>query len=256
MRVRVLEATIVSRLETLPRLLDFSDSGCPSDRAVFVRVFGDYARYLVSRALPIPDDWRIALEACLAKADPKECGQYLFHLAEFDLKRHAAYSARPLSPRVGESQKIIAQSQPSGTQAAIDRAEVEALLQEGDLNALVALACDRSLHLNARQVAALADRARQAVDFDNDRRLADAVLAVNPTRIEMAPLFLEANADKRWAIALAAQRAELGRRRNAAFATVARESVTRLEFAAIAGNESEFEDLLGRAIGAPPGLRA
>jgi hypothetical protein len=67
----------------------------------------------------------------------------------------------------------------------------------------------------------------------------------------MAPLFLEATSDQRWAIVLAAQRAELGRRNYGAFATIGRETIARLEYCAITANFLEFHDLLGRAIGAP-----
>jgi hypothetical protein len=119
---------------------------------------------------------------------------------------------------------------------------------------LVAITCDDRSHFNARQVAALVRRARRSLDIDNDRRLAEAVLALRPTRIEMALLFLEANSDQRWAIALSAQRAELGRRRLDAIATVARETLSRLEHAAMAGNMVDFSEQLGRAIGAPPEL--
>ena len=248
----------MSRLEALPLLSNFSESRRPDDRAVFVRVFGDYARYLLSHTLPIPDDWRIALEACLAKADPKERRQHLFALDGVHLNsgvKEEARGLRPSQPQPIASQRNVAERELAGMQpTATGREDVETLLQSGDLDALVALAFDCRLHLSARQVAALANRARKAVDIESDRRLAEAVLTMRPTRIEMAPLFLEANADQRWAIALAAQRAELGRRQNAAIATVARETVSRLEYAAIAGNASEFVDLLGRAIGAPPDL--
>jgi hypothetical protein len=261
----------VPSLAALPFLSLLSQSERASDRTSFVRVFSDYAAFARERRHAVPEDWLQALQRCLDIARPEERGAHLAVLAPFDTLiegRHAADGAQPLSD------SSTARDQPSDAQAAaramaraggastqeglagMKREDIAPLLADGDLDALIALASNPLVRLRTEDVAPLVQRARIALDTMGDGRLAYAILARNPIRLEMAPLFMAATSDQRWAIMLAAQRAELGRRNSHAFATVGREAIARLEYAAIAGSSEQFQDLLARAVGAPLDLAA
>jgi hypothetical protein len=263
-------ATSVPSLAALPFLNTLAHSERGTDRAAFVRVYCDYAALLREQRDDIPRDWREALQRCLDKARPTERG---FHKATLALSeklfdwRRDAVAAQPI-PAKPELARV--EGQPSETQAAlrptgaskqeapagIKREDIAGLLADGDLDALIAMASNPLARLRTEDIAPLVQRARLAMETAGDARLAQAILARHPIRLEMAPLFMAATSDQRWAIMLAAQRAELGRRNPHAFATVGREAIARLEYAAIAGSPEQFQDLLARAIGAPLDLAA
>ncbi len=248
-------------LAALPFLNTLSHSERGTDRAVFVRVFCDYQAFLREQRDDMPWDWREALQRCLDKARPTERGFHKATLALseklFDRRRDAVGAATP-EPAPADRQPSAEQAPPSSAGAStqeaptgIKREDIVGLLADGDLEALIALASNPLTRLRTEDIAPLVQRARLALETAGDGRLAQAILARTPIRLEMAPLFMAATSDQRWAIMLAAQRAELGRRNPHAFATVGREAIARLEYAAIAGSPEQFQELLARAIGAP-----
>ncbi len=223
-------------IEALPLVHAFSQSDVASERSLFVRVYLDLVAARHGGAAP--QDWSAAWSACLAKADATERELYLAELAQ----RQA-----PIPPTTAEHEKRFALA---------TREEIDAIVAKGDLNLLLALAGDRTARLRPDQSAAMIARARELLDRSGDRRLAEALLAREPIRLEAAALFLAANSEQRWAIMLAAQRADLGRKPLGAALTLDRDVAERLEFAAIAGASHEFADLLATAIGATPELAA
>ncbi len=202
-------------VDGLPQLRAFSRSGDAGERAVFMRVYFDLFEARRARGETMPESWTAALRACLSVA-------------------HDA-----------------------GPPASFDRADpddVEAVLRRGDLDNLIALANDRAARLKSDQIEALIARAR-ALTEAGDLRLARALLARGPVRLEHAPLFLEADAEQRLSVLLAVQRAELGRKSG-----LSRELdpalAEPLEFAAIAGRREEFAGALALALGVSPVLAA
>jgi hypothetical protein len=285
--MRLRSHTIVPSLAALPFLRTLSQSERASDRVSFVRVLSDYAAFARDRRIEVPEDWLEGLRRCLDNARAEERDAHLAMLAPFETlfggrrgpvgpKWFSAASAaeadgaqraenparsnfdqpgvRPVAPWA----TARAGSAPIQPQASADfkRKQLAARIADGDFEALIALASDPLERLRSEDIAPLVARARLALDTTGDSRLAQAILARHPTRLEMAPLFMEATSDQRWAIMLAAQRAELGRRTLGAFATVGREAIARLEYAAIAGSSEQFQDLLARAVGAPVDLAA
>jgi hypothetical protein len=279
--------TIVPSLAALPFLNTLSRSERASDRVSFVRVLSDYAAFARDRRIEVPEDWLEGLRSCLKNARAEERDAHLAMLAPFETLfggRRAPVGPKWFSaastPETGGAQRaetperknfgqpsdrpvtILATaraggaSTPAQPSADIEREQLAAHIANGDLEALIALASNPLQRLRSEDIAPLVARARLALDTTSDSRLAHAILARHPTRLEMAPLFMEATSDQRWAIMLAAQRAELGRRTPGAFATVGREAIARLEYAAIAGSSEQFQDLLARAVGAPVDLAA
>lgn len=135
------------------------------------------------------------------------------------------------------------------------RDAIQDILESADPERLLNLACDPLSRLRAEHIAALVPHALAALARDGDLRLARAVLAREPIRLEAAPLFLEATPEQRRALLLAAQRAELGRRAPTPprLDPVVAEG---LEFAAIAGEREEFAEALADALGLDRGLAA
>jgi len=205
----------LSEVDSLPWLRAFSRSEDAAERAVFLRVFFDLFEARRARGENMPEGWTAALRQCLANA-------------------RETRTPLPREP--------------------LDRTAIAAILLRGDLESVIALAGDPSARLRAEQVEALVARARALAEA-GDARLAHALLARGPVRIEHAPLFLEADAQQRLSLLLAAQRAELGR-----IAGVPRELdatlAEPLEFAAIAGQSGEFAEALARALGVSTALAA
>jgi hypothetical protein len=200
-------------VEALPWLRAFSRSEDAAERAVFLRVFFDLFEARRGRGETMPEDWTAALRQCLS---------------------HAPEARTPQLPEP------------------LDRAEIAAALRRGHLNSVIALAGDASARLRIEQVEALVARARTLAEA-GDARLARALLARGPVRIEHAPLFLEADAEQRLSLLLAVQRAELGRTVGAS-RQVHAALVEPLEFAAIAGKRAEFAEALAAALGVSPAL--
>jgi hypothetical protein len=202
-------------VEALPWLRTFSRSEDAAERAVFLRVFFDLFEARRAQGLNMPEGWTAALRKCLAKAP----------------QSRAPLPHEPL-----------------------DRAEIDAILRRGDLDAVVGLAMDASARLRIDQVEPLVARARTLAEV-GDVRLARALLGRGPVRLEHAPLFLEADAEQRLSLLLAVQRAELGRpegERRELDPALAKP----LEFAAIAGKRAEFAEALAQALGVSPDLAA
>jgi hypothetical protein len=269
----------VPSLAALPFLRTLSQSERAPDRVSFVRVLSDYAAFARDRRIEVPEDWLEGLRCCLENARLEERDAHLATLAPFETlfggrrvpagpKWFSAASTpetggpqcaeTPARSNFGQSGNKPAAAEATVAQAstAIRREQLAAHIAEGDLEALIALASNPLERLRSEDIVPLVARARLAFDTIGDGRLAHAILSGNPTRLEMAPLFMAATSDQRWALMLAAQRAELGRRNPVAFATVGREAIARLEYAAIAGSSEQFQDLLARAVGAPVDLAA
>ena len=70
-------------LAALPFLNLLSRSARPSDRAAFVRIFGDYAVYSKETGRIVSRDWLDALRGCLEIARPEERSAHLAMLAPF-----------------------------------------------------------------------------------------------------------------------------------------------------------------------------
>jgi hypothetical protein len=226
---------ILFGVEALPLVHSFALSDVESARAVFVRVYLDLiAERSAERP---PQDWFDALQACLAKAGPRERDLYLAELAKAYLERDASRVAQPM-----------AKTSP----AAVTGEDIDGIIRRGRLDELVALAANGRVRLRAEHVAALAPRAR-ALAERGDRRLAEALLSREPLRLETAPLFLEANAEQRLAILVAARRAELGRR-PPPVPRLDEETAAKLEYAGLAGTLSEFVEALAEALGAEMAL--
>jgi len=233
-------------VEALPLVQSFALSDEASQRAVFLRVYLDLLAEQARGREPLPEDWFEALQTCLAKAGARERELYLAELAKAYLFREARRgAARPRSPRPPAAPLA------AGLARATDE-EIDALLRRDRTEELVVLAADRRARLRPDHVEALAPRAR-ALARRGDRRLADALLGREPIGLEAAGLFLEATSEQRRAILLAAQRAELGRRA-AIGAALDEATASRLEFAAIAGDASEFAAALAAALGADADL--
>ena len=244
----------------LPYIETLSRSQTAFDRSLFVRVFGDYASWLRGRGQSAPRDWLAALERCLSTAEPGERKAYLDVLGELGWLQSAG-GLRELRVDPGSDAMASASAGPAistDSPSPISEApqDIDRLIEESSLESLLALVSNPRVRLAAEQCAALVARARQIVDATGDSRLARAILASAPIRNEMAPLFLEATSDQRWRLVLAVQRAELGRRPAGAIATIGRETIARLEHAAIAGDLVKFHELLARALGATPQLAA
>lgn len=210
-------------VEALSFVHSLARSDRPADRALFARVYRDLAAELGRRGEVAPASWVASWRACIGIASPSERDFYSTELARACLK----------SP---------------------GRLDVDAVLAHGDDAQRLALAGDRHARLRAEHIAAFAVRARRLAE-GGDRRLAEAVLAREPIRLEAAPLFLEASRAQRREILLAAQRADLGRNRGAA-PKMDEDLVGRLEFAAIAGGTHEFAEALAGALGAETELAA
>ena len=220
----------MSGIEALPLVHAFARSDIAGERALFVRVYLDLVAERARRGEAAPDDWGGAWRTCLEKAAQGERDQYVAELA----KRQA-----PSQPAVGE--KALASA---------TREEIDAILARDDLDLLIALAGERASRLRPEHSGAMVARAREILDRSGDRRLAEALLSRDPIRLEAASLFMAANSEQRWAIMLAAQRADLGRK-PAGAAALDRDAAARLEFSAIAGDPGEFAGVLAGAIGAP-----
>jgi hypothetical protein len=277
----------VPSLAALPFLVALSRSERPCDRVSFVRILSDYAAFARDHRIEVPEDWLKGLRHCLENARPEERAAHLATLAPFETLfggRRGAVGAQWFStastPEMGGARRVETPSRsdlgqpsdqyatpetvarPSGASTPmqwspdIKREQLAGHIADGDLEALISLASNPLERLRSADIAPLVARARVALDTASDGRLARAILARNPTRLEMAALFMEGTSDQRWAIMLAAQRAELGRRNPAAFATLGREAIANLEYAAIAGSSEQFQELLARAIGAPLDLAA
>ena len=223
----------------LPLIHSYAHSGAPADRAVFVRVYLDLLAESSRRREAIPEDWLADLQICLARAEAGERDVYLAELA----KAHAP-GARAPDPEARAAED---------SRARATREEIDSLLRDGPLERWIALARDRMARLRPDHIMALVARARAILSQGGDRRLVEAILSREPVRLEAAPLFLEASGEQRWAILLAAQRADLGRKAGVA-PKLAAEVSARLEFAAIAGETGEFADALGAALGVEPDL--
>ena len=223
-------------VEALPLVHSFALSDEAGQRAVFLRVYLDLLAEHARGHEHLPEDWFEALQACLAKAAPRERDLYLAELAKAYLFHEARRGGAPRPAAPPTAKPHVATE------------EVEAILRRDRTEELVALAADRRARLRPEHVAALAPRGRDLARR-GDRRLAEALLARQPIRLEMAALFLEATSEQRRAILLAAQRAELGHR-PAAAAALDEEAASRLEFAAIAGGGADFAEALAAALGA------
>ena len=202
-------------VDGLPQLRAFSRSEDAGERAVFMRVYFDLFEARRARGEPMPENWTAALRACLSAGHD------------------------------------------SGVPALLDHADpddVETILRRGDLDALIALAADRVARLKSDQIEALVARARALAEA-GDPRLARALLARGPVRLEHAPLFLEADAEQRLSLLLAVQRAELGRKAGPSRELDAALAEP-LEFAAIAGRRAEFANALALALSVSPALAA
>ena len=213
----------MQEVEALPFVHYLARSDRPADRALFARVYRDLAAELGRRGEVAPASWVASWRACIGMASPDERELYSTELARACLK-------------------------------APGRPDIEAILDHGDDAQRLALAGDRHARLKTEHVAALALRARRLAQ-DGDRRLAEAVLAREPIRLEAAPLFLEASRAQRREILLAAQRADLGRNRGAA-PKMDEDLVGQLEFTAIAGAANEFAEALAGALGVETELAA
>jgi hypothetical protein len=277
----------VPSLAALPFLRTLSQSERATDRFSFVRVLSDYAAFARDRRIEVPADWLEGLRRCLDNARAEERDAHLTMLAPFETLfggRRAPVGPKWFSaastPETGEAQRADTPARrnsgqpierpvtpwatartggasiPQQASTDITREQLAAHIADVDLEALIALVSNPLERLRSEDIAPLVARARLTLDTTGDGRLAHAILGRHPTRLEMAPLFMEATSDQRWSIMLAAQRAELGRRTPGAFATVGREAIGRLEYAAIAGSSEQFQDLLARAVGAPVDLAA
>jgi hypothetical protein len=221
-------------VQALPLVHAFSQSDRPEERAIFVRVCLDLIAGSVRRGDVFPEDWRHALQVCLAKAGEAEREAYVAELAK-------AYAKAGGEPRGAADGRFVFSS----------RDDIEAILRRGWPDQLVALAADRKARLRPEHFEALVGRARALAEA-GDRRLVDALLSRDLIRLEAAPLFLEATPAQRATILLAAQRDALGRRAPAT--GLDEKTASRLEFAAIAGQDREFAEALGAALGADPAL--
>jgi len=132
----------------------------------------------------------------------------------------------------------------------LDEDMVDAILASGDPEAPAILAENPGAPLSAAVTFELAALAHDRLEANNDRRLAEALLARQPSRLEIASLFLEANSEQRKGLLLAAQRAELGRARGGASVSAPRESIDRLERYALAGEIEDFAAALAKTLGA------
>lgn len=227
---------IVYGVAALPLIHSYAHSDSPAERAVFVRIYLDMLAESLARAETAPPDWLADLQACLAGSEPAERDAYLAELAR------AQVVCPPAPLRKSRRLQDFSEDFSRAT-----REDIDALLREGALGRWVALARDRAARLRPDHIAALVARARVLLAQSGDRRLAEAILSRDPVRLEAAPLFLEASGQQRWAILLAAQRADLGRRANAA-PKLASEVAERLEFSAIAGESGEFAQALAAAL--------
>jgi hypothetical protein len=221
-------------VQALPLVHAFSQSDRPEERAIFVRVCLDLIAGRARRGDLLPEDWRQALQACLERAGAAERESYVAGLA----KAYAKAGREPPEPVEGRF-------------ALSSRDDIEAILRQGRPDRIVALAADRKARLRPEHFEALVPRAREWAE-GGDRRLVDALLSRDLIRLEAAPLFLEATPAQRAAILLAAQRDALGRKAPAT--ALDEETAGRLEFAAIAGQDREFAEALGAALGADPAL--
>ena len=202
-------------VESLPWLRAFSRSEHAAERAVFLRVFFDLFEAQRASGRALPESWTAALRQCLSHAPET---------------------------------RLVLPHEP------LDRDDIAATLRRGDLDAVIALAGDASARLRTEQIEALVARARTLAEA-GDVRLARALLARGPVRLEHAPLFLEADAEQRLSLLLAVQRAELGRN-GAAPRTLDPALAEPLEFAAIAGKRTEFAEALAGALGVSPAVAA
>jgi hypothetical protein len=203
------------QVDVFPQLRAFSRSEDSGERAVFMRVYFDLFEARRARGEAMPESWTAALRACLSAADD------------------------------------------AGAPASVDPADhddVEATLRRGGLDALIGLADDRTARLKSDQIEALVARARALAEA-GDIRLARALLARGPVRLQHAPLFLEADAEQRLSVLLAVQRAELGRKSGPS-RELDPALAEPLEFAAIAGRRAEFANALALALGVSPALAA
>lgn len=202
-------------VDGVPQLRAFSHSQDAGERALFMRVYFDLFEARRARGEPMPESWTAALRACLSAA----------HVAG------APASFDPVAPD-----------------------DVEVTLRRGDLDSLIALASATSARLKSDQIEALVARARALAEA-GDARLARALLARGPVRLEHAALFLEADAEQRLSVLLAVQRAELGRK-TGPLRELDLALAEPLEFSAIAGRRAEFADALALALGVSPALAA
>ncbi len=220
-------------VEVVPLVHEFSRSDRPEERALFVRVYLDFAADCGRRDLAVPRDWRQALQNCLEKASAAERDVYLADIAEAYASVRPAPDDGPLGFATGD--------------------DIDAIVALGRLDRLIALAADRKARLRAEHFELLVACALTLAQH-GDRRLVEALLSRDPIRFEAAPLFLEASSEQRAAILVAAQRAVLGRMQPGAGASLCEETASQLEFAAIAGDANEFALALAEALGADPAL--
>ena len=217
----------------LPLVHSYAHSVACADRAVFMRVYLDMLAESVTQAEAVPRDWLADLQACLALSAPAERDVYLAELA---------HALAPRAPAPAGKTRLVEDY------ARATREDIDALLREGSLDRWVAMARDRAARLRPDHIATLVARARAIAAQSGDRRLVEAILSREPVRLEAAPLFLEASREQRWAILLAAQRADLGRKTGAT-PMLASEIAGRLEYCAIAGESEEFAQALAAALG-------
>jgi hypothetical protein len=218
----------VSGVQALPLVHGFARSDQPEQRALFVRVYLDLLAERARGHATVPQDWGDALQACLEKAAERERDGYLSDLAK--VLGHPAGDSRPALASADAIDDVVA---------------------HGRLDQLIALAANQRAQLRSEHLQTLAARAQTLARY-GDRRLVEALLAREGLRLEAAPLFLEANTEQRAAILVAAQRAVLGAKAPAP--TLDEKTADRLEYAAIAGDISDFAEALAAALGADVAL--
>lgn len=214
----------MSGVKALPLVHGFARSDDPDQRALFVRVYLDLLAERARGHATVPQDWGDALQACLENAGERERDGYLSDLAKV------------LGHRAGDSHPALASAD-----------DIDEVVTHGRLDQLIALAADRAAPLRSEHLYSLAARAQTLARY-GDRRLVEALLGREGLRLEAAPLFLEANAEQRAAILVAAQRAALGAKAPAPILDEA--TASRLEYAAIAGDIRDFAEALAAALGA------
>jgi len=133
----------------------------------------------------------------------------------------------------------------------LDGDVIDELLASGDAQIRVSLAGNVAAKLSREQLSELVSLARSSIASDRDARLAAALLKRSPMTVDFAPLFLVASPSQRAQILLAAQRAELGRDRGAAFAEVSADRISDLERHALERQTDLFEADLAAALGCP-----
>lgn len=136
----------------------------------------------------------------------------------------------------------------------LDEAMIDELMASGEAETRIVLAGNVAAKLTRDQLAALVAMASEFIATDQDYRLAVALLRRSSMSVAFAPLFLVASPSQRAQILLAAQRAELGRDRGAAFSEVSLDQINDLERHALERQTERFEADLAAALGCPANL--